>query len=139
MRPVVDPVRAIVPVPIRPYTHKPMVWFIWKFFRARPGIPIHRPIVVSPKIVPVPVLVKLAVMPMHKRAIIPVSTPNCSNLPEILIKQDIVGQTPIVHPKPVFRDRPNSEQEEELTLEEQCCECEREEAQRGHMNHPRVM
>ena len=65
----------------------------------------------------------------------------------MLIKPGIKRQTPIVHPKPVFRARPNTEQQEEVTEyqkeevfgEEQYWECEWEEAQGGHMHLPRIM
>jgi hypothetical protein len=111
-------------------------------FRARPGMPIHRPLVVAPKVVPVPFkpavmpIHKPPMMPIHKPPVIPVAkVPMVPAKPGMLIKPGIAR--PIVYPKPVFRARPNTEQqeeeadyqEEEVAGEEQYCEYEGEEAQ----------
>ena len=137
MRPAVVPVRPAV-VPVRPVVaprpliapRGPMVRPMAPMgvFRARPGMPIHRPPVVAPKVVPVPV-------PMHRPVVpVPVHRPMVPGKPGMLIKPAVV---PMPVARPVFRARPNTEaeaeeaeyQEEEYNGEEQYCEC--EEGQEG--------
>ena len=139
MRPAVVPVRPAV-VPVRPVVaprpliapRGPMVRPMAPMgvFRARPGMPIHRPPVVAPKVVPVPV-------PMHRPVVpVPVHRPMVPGKPGMLIRPAVV---PMPIARPIFRARPNTEpeaeaeeaeyQEEEYNGEEQYCEC--EEGQEG--------
>ena len=130
MRPAVVPMRpAVVPRPLiapRGPMVRPMAPM--GVFRARPGMPIHRPPVVAPKVVPVP---------MHRPVVpvpVPVHRPMVPGKPGMLIRP-AVAPMPIA--RPVFRARPNTEpeaeeaeyQEEEYNGEEQYCEC--EEGQEG--------
>jgi len=132
MRPAVVPMRpAVVPRPLiapRGPMVRPMAPM--GIFRARPGMPIHRPPVVAPKVVPVP---------MHRPVVpvpVPVHRPMVPGKPGMLIRP-AVAPMPIA--RPVFRARPNTEpeaeaqeaeyQEEEYNGEEQYCEC--EEGQEG--------
>jgi hypothetical protein len=117
-------------------------------YRARPGMPVHRPHLVPPKVVPVSVPVRPAVMPMHKPAVVPVhKPPMVPARPGMLIKTGIARPMPIVHPKPFFRARPNTEQqeeeaeyqEEEVAGEEQYGEYEGEETQGEDLRHRPMM
>ena len=147
VRPAVVPVKPVVRPPGPPMRPHPHVGA--PVFRARPGMPVARPPVVpvpvhkpvmAPKVVPVPmkpavmphppkmVPMKPAVVPM-KPAVVPVTKPHVPG----------IARPMPVPVKPVFRARPNIEQEEEpeeydyqeeeVAGEEQYCECEGEEYQ----------
>ena len=130
---------AVVPVPVKPGVvpmrpgvapmRPPVVGP--KVFRARPGMPVHRP--------PVAPVVKPGHMgaPIHRPGIVPVVKPVPMVVP--MNKPGMARPMPIPV-KPVFRARPNVEQEEEFEEEEydyqqeevcgedQYCECGQEEA-----------
>ena len=144
MKPTVVPGRpvpikpAVVPVPVKPGVvpmrpgvapmRPPVVGP--KVFRARPGMPVHRP--------PVAPVVKPGHMgaPIHRPGIVPVVKPVPMVVP--MNKPGMARPMPIPV-KPVFRARPNVEQEEEFEEEEydyqqeevcgedQYCECGQEE------------
>ena len=138
VRPVVAPVRPVVPVPVRPLPPKPMVvprgpMVRPPVFRARPGMPVVRPAVVPPKVVKVPVHKPImAPVPVHKPAVVPVPVPVRPHPPKpgMLIKPGVARPLP-VPVQTVYRARPNVEQQEEevdyqqeeVAGEEECCQC----------------
>ena len=129
MRPIVPPVRPIVaPVPMRPLPPKPMIVprgpvmrpaVVPGVFRGRPGMPVHRPPLVTQKVVPVPVPVParrpvvpvpVPARPIHKPAVVPVPVP--------VHKPGLVRPMPVPVRPVAFRARPNTEQAEEEQQEE---------------------